>query len=183
MGSKQKILLISFIIITSIILVSLMLFSIFNRQAQVPSAPDKFLLTPTIFEASPLPTTKKIPPVRYQKKGFYRLLEIITSRPLLSDNDSSIRKDVLASLGNKSGLLYESSLVRIEYIKTPDIFEGEILTINIESAKSQGVQWFLSKGMSKEGVCNLPLSFYLNYNVTQQLRGKNFEFNTLPEGC
>lgn len=137
------------------------------------------LKTPTIKELTPTQT----PTFRYYEEGRDQLLNIIKSRPKLSESDRFIREKIIASIGNKSGYILESADYKIEYIKAPDIFHIEILSSNITSAKTEASEWFYNQGLSKEGLCVLPVMFYLSRQVTENLSGSVVEINLLPEGC
>ena len=82
--------------------------------------------------------------------------------------DEAAKERLLAQLpnGQHSGNLYQSSIVSIDYVQGPDLFQVEVLTTNVAQAKAQAVAWFEQKGFSQEGICHLPLSFYLNFQVS-----------------
>jgi hypothetical protein len=50
-----------------------------------------------------------------------------------------------------------------------------------EAAKKEAVDWLKTQGLSQEGVCNLPLMFYVSDKTTNQTGGETF--NPLPPGC
>jgi hypothetical protein len=114
-----------------------------------------------------------------------KLIDLISNRRKLSFSDQTA-KTYLKSLlpaESQSGFLYESSKFNVEYINSPDLFKVEILNTDITSVKEQAVLWFKSKGFSQEGICNLPLSFYLNFDISKQIKDTQGVFNPLPEGC
>lgn len=139
----------------------------------------------TSLSPTPLPPVKTIPPVQYNVQDEKKNLNIINTRPQLSPADVEVRKKIIASIpgGNQSGVVYESSNVRIDYIQPHDIFQGEVLTVNITQAKQEASNWLRSQGLSQEGICILPIEFYLNYPIASQLQDTNTEFSTLPLGC
>lgn len=123
--------------------------------------------------------------VRYSSGSAQKLISKLVNRAAISSNDSFAKAKILSLLpkGEVSGILNTSPNIRIEYINAADEFKVEILTTHILQAKSEAVIWFRSQGMSQEGICNLPVSFYLNKSVANQLRNSNITFNPLAEGC
>ncbi len=141
-------------------------------------------LTYTIFfqeknSAEPSAVTSTTPDVRYNKESNDKMLKILDERPSLSGKDKAIRDKITTD----PNPLAQTSEYTIEYIPTPDQFQVEILTVNINQAKENATDWFLGKGLSHDSICNLPLTFYLNSQVKENLRGSNIEFNPLPIGC
>jgi hypothetical protein len=135
---------------------------------------------------SPTPqglTTK--PPVVYNPEAQDKLLEKIKSRPAISNEDFFSKAQILASLpqGETSGVLYESPTIRIDYTQSADIFQVEILTIDVQAAKDEANVWFRNKGVSQEGICNYPVQFYLNYDVAEKLKEMKGTFNPLGNSC
>jgi hypothetical protein len=134
---------------------------------QVPAAPAKALVTET--------------PQSPQNQAY----EKIEHRIPLSKDDFYAKDKILQTLppNEESGTVYQSKNVTIEYIGSADTFQAEILTTDIASAKSEAATWFSSQGMSQEGICDAPLSFYLNYQIKSQLGEEASSFNPLPDGC
>ncbi len=134
--------------------------------------------TSTKKSESPVSTSTE-PAVKYSPEGNTKMLKILEERPPLSQRDKEIRAR-LVTMSSPLDKTYEYS---IEYIPTPDQFQVEIFTVDLTQAKTDATDWFLKKGLSKEAVCNLPLTFYLNFNVAESMRNLKAEFNPLPEGC
>lgn len=137
---------------------------------------------PTSFISNPTsPTPKPI----YDTEKQTKLLEKVESRQSLSNNDVSAKNKLLSFLptGKESGLIYQSSNVSIEYIASPNIFQVEILTVDIAKAKKEAVDWFRLQGLSQTGICNYPVQFYLNFDVKKKLNGSAIKFSPLAEGC
>jgi len=137
---------------------------------------------------NPSPTladTNSIPPVHYDDAGQASLLDKVEKRQPLSTDDAAIKTIILSLLpsGEQSGTLYQSENVSIDYLFAPDVFQVEILTTNIDQAKKEAHNWFLTKGLSQKAICNYPVQFYINFDIAQQLRGKNIDFNPLAPGC
>ena len=150
----------------------------FKKPADVPT----LSITPTPIE-KPAGQTPKSAPVEYEKASTDKLMQIINQRPTPSSNDSAIRSSLIESLNGKSGTLYSSSNVTLEYVKAPNDFEGEIKTENIPLAKQEVQTWLKNKGLTNDGICKLPLFFYLNQEVAQKLKGTEIKFNPLPDNC
>jgi hypothetical protein len=119
------------------------------------------------------------PAVQYNAEKSKQLHEVFTSRPALTENDKAARQ----KLTQKKNPLVEADLFTIEYLSAPDEFMVEIRTADIERAKAGTMEWLQDQGLTPDGICKLPVVFYLNYDVAQSLRGTNTEFNPLPPGC
>lgn len=122
-------------------------------------------------------------PITYDKQKTKELLDIVRNRPMLSEQDKTIRDKLIASLANKSGQLDASDTYIISYVKSPDDFEVEITTVDIAKAKAQATAWFSQQGISQEGICHFPVVFSLSFQVLKQLENSNMKFNPLPESC
>lgn len=130
----------------------------------------------------PTPTphlTKTNPPVAYDKQSNMKMLDMIKHRTPLSPADTVVKNKIIT----KSGLVKETPTYKMEYIHAGDEFLVEIKTVNINQAKEDSVAWLKSKGLSDQGVCHLPLVYYLNHNAATSLRGLNIKFSPLPPGC
>jgi hypothetical protein len=113
-----------------------------------------------------------------------KLLDYVQNRKPLSTDDEQVKFEILSTLGgSQSTILYQTPNVKVNYIRSADMFQAEILTTNIAIAKMEAGSWFENMGLSKEGICNLPLSFYLNYEIKMQLGEDAASFNPLPNGC
>ncbi len=136
------------------------------------------LPTPTITRSDVIVT-----PVPENKQDSF--LEYVKNRRTLSESDASTKKQILALLPPEedSGVLYQTPTISIEYVHEPDLFQVEILTEDIPAAKNEATTWFKAKGMSQEGICLLPVQFYLNYDVANELKKTNITFNPLSDGC
>lgn len=135
-------------------------------------------ITPaTLQKADPSPTSATLPKSDPNKK----LLDYIQNRRALSNADLRAKKAILSSAAS-SGVIYQNEKISIEYVKSADLFQVEIMTIETVSAKKEAVEWFQSKGLSNEGICSLPVSFYLNFDIKIQLEEAG-SFNPLPDTC
>lgn len=147
--------------------------------------------------ASPLPALSPIPSTQpfsntispaqtgraVSPDALVKDVERIKSKKELSATDLAVRKKMLDSLSNKSGILNETSDFRADYTKAADEFMVEILSQNFDAAKKGAVEWFRLQGLSNEGICNLPVVFYLSPQSDLFLRGSNLQFNPVPEEC
>lgn len=146
------------------------------NQAPSPT----FIIHPTITSViSPTIT------VSSSENAQERLLEKIKKRAPLSQKDRDAKTKILTLLpqGERSGVLHRSSNIIIDYTYSANIFQVEILTKDVASAKNEAVLWFKNYGMSQEGICNLPLSFYLNFDVKNSMPDEERSFDPLPPGC
>src|SRR5205823_6339273 len=121
--------------------------------------------------------------VIYDQNQKNKMIDTITNRPSIPSSDSDIKTNIINSLGNDSGIIYTSpNEFRIDYVKSPDLFQIEILTTDFTKAKVDAVAWFTSQGSSQEAICKLPVTFYLNFDIKQKLP-QGTVFNPLPDGC
>lgn len=146
--------------------------------------------TPTLSpnETEPSPTDSEPhsnPPVQHDSEAELKFLDKIENRRPLSDNDAFAKAKIIALLpqGETSGTVYQSGNIRIAYIEPGDVFQIEILTTNIDQAKAEANIWLRSKGISQQGICDIPIQFYLNWDIMQELKGSHIIFSPLPNGC
>ena len=115
------------------------------------------------------------------------LFQKVLNRKPLTGKDAEISYKLLFELlpedGN-SGTLYETPNIKIDYVyANTDVWEVEILTTDIASAKAEAVKWFLDNGLSQDFICNYPVEFYLNAQISQELSGTGIVFSPLAPGC
>lgn len=98
----------------------------------------------------------------------------------LSPEDKEAKYELLMDIlhGIESGVVFESDNVRIEYVQTANAFQAEILAGNIIDAREETNIFFRRRGISPQGVCNLPLSFYYRRSFEQTTTDE-----TLPISC
>jgi hypothetical protein len=172
------------IIILTIILLVIIVATIVLNFSQPASTPAP---TPTQQPEPTLPVDEEFtrPPIRYDESAQESLLEKVVNRQPLSQSDTEARNKTLEKLpaGVRGGVLYQSVNIIIDYTSDIDIFQVEILTPNIDQAKTEAVTWFQAQGLSQDAVCNYPVQFYLNFDLAQQLRGKDIVFTPLAPGC
>jgi hypothetical protein len=121
--------------------------------------------------------------LHYDKKGVEKLLLDATTRPTPSQSDTQLRQQLIQELNEKSGTLLQTPDFNLEYVKAPNDFEVEIKTTNVSQAKLDAISYFKDKGFSNDGICKLPLMFYLNSTVAQSYRQTNQTFNPIPDFC
>ncbi|MGI8420164.1 MAG: hypothetical protein ACR2LN_06015 [Candidatus Levyibacteriota bacterium] len=113
-----------------------------------------------------------------------RLVDLIQHRRPLSPSDMAVKKKIVALLpsADHSGDLYHSQDITIDYTESVDLFQVEILTTDVGSAEQEAVNYFTQHGMSQQGICKLPVSFYLNFDIKKVIP-TNAPFSPLAAGC
>lgn len=122
-------------------------------------------------------------PVQWDNKKSEELIDAVQNRKTLSPGGVAAKQKLIASLNNASGNLYSSPNIFIAYIKSPDVFQVEINTTNIAQAKQEAKTYMTTQGFTTDDLCKLPLSFFLNFKISQELQNTNTVFNPLLEGC
>ncbi len=121
--------------------------------------------------------------IKYNAKKQDDLYKKLQNPAALSQSDNTIKTKLIDSLGNETGMLYASNNVAISYLKSVDLFQAEILTPDIQTAKQEANTWLTTQGFSHQGICNLPVIFFLNAGVANQLQNSKIIFSPLPNGC
>lgn len=123
--------------------------------------------------------TSSIPvKVTYDPSKSDQLVKISEDRPKLQSNDQTIRGQLISKSNNDTGIIIDENNYIISYLKPLDIFEVEITSGNVKENHLSATKWFLAQGLSQEGVCKLPVSFYVGFQTDQSI-----EVNPLPDGC
>lgn len=175
-----------------ILIFILLLVNIFSGQNPAPvSAPSPL----PVFSPRPINIPPFVPPPvittepantatsSYGVQDLDKDYERITARQPLSSSDLAVKQKLLALLNNQSGFLQTEDTYQIEYVKTADSFMVELDSSDPDTAKAQAAGWFREQGFSIQGICNLPVVFYLSQNTMSYLRENNLKFNPVPEGC
>lgn len=142
----------------------------------------------TATQPSPTPSANqrqiRDPLVEYDGASSDKLLEIVKSRPTpIEARDKNLRAILISELGNQSGVMQNTESYRLEYVKTPDSFEAEIKTTEITKAKNEVVAYLKSRGFTEDGICKLPLMFYLNFDTAKSVKNTGEEFGQIPDFC
>lgn len=130
--------------------------------------------------ADPNKVVKYEPPMNYADADTKKMLDSVGNRKPLSESDQRIRAILTTDFANP---LSETESYYLEYLSEPDQFMVEIRSVDIDGTKNQVNEWFHSQGMSSDGICNLPVVFYMNPTTAENFRNKNVEFSPLPLGC
>lgn len=153
-------------------------------DSQIPSQSAPIPIISPRPSTQPLPLqSPQTPDIVYSPNQLEQDYERIVNKQPLSVSDSQIRSELINSLDNKSGYLERTPEYNIEYVKAPDLFMIEILSLQTEDAKRQALAWFTQQGLSNQGICNLPVSIYLNSSTKNTLSAQNQTFNPIPEIC
>ncbi len=153
-----------------------------NTPSVVSPTPSNSDISP---QASPSPAFEQEGNVVYDIEASKKMWETFYKKPALSADDEAAKRNLLFSIlrGIESGVVYESSNVRVEYIKTADIFQATILTANIDKAKEETEVFFLNNGLTTKALCDIPLMFGLDPFVEDLIQGSPIIFDPLPAGC
>jgi hypothetical protein len=125
------------------------------------------------------------PPLLYDEEADLKLMDLVENRRPISNADALAKSKILTLLpqGRVSGVVHQTRNIRIEYVQSADIFQVEILTTEINTAKDEANVWFREQGLSQNAICTLPISFYVSYDVANQLRSTNVVVSALGNGC
>lgn len=129
--------------------------------------------------------TQTRPPLLYDKADDEKLLDLIKNRRPITNADALAKSKILTLLppDTVSGIVHETRNIRIDYTQSADLFQVEILTTDINAAKSEANVWFREQGLSQNAICTLPVSFYVSYDVANQLRSTDIVVSSLGNGC
>jgi hypothetical protein len=174
---KQDILTLVFAVILIFIILGIVLLTINPAPQQQTPSPTPLPIVSTAAQPTP--------GIFYDSASGSRLADKIINRQPLSPEDASVKTKTLNTIlkGYNSGIFYKNPNVTVEYVKSVDLFMAEIYTPNIVKAKTEVNTWFLNQGFSQEGICNLPIMFYLNTSVSSQLQNQSINFSPLINGC
>jgi hypothetical protein len=128
---------------------------------------------------TPVTAAQTHPPVLYDTESSARMLDLVENRVPLSPSDEVVK----AKLSKRENPVHETETYSMEYISSADEFLVEIRTMNINQAKEESVAWLLKQGVSEDGLCHLPVVYYLNSDTANSMRDMNIRFNPLPPGC
>lgn len=123
------------------------------------------------------------PPTKYNAVSSEKLIETVRTRPKLTIQDKAAKAKILSSLGGKSGVVFEDKTLLIEYVSNADSLFAEIKNASIDFSKQKAINYLKDKGLSKVGICNFPLVFYLKPSFAQEYGKEKKEFNPIPDFC
>lgn len=166
---KQDYLIIAVAIVITVIFVFLAIF-ITLREISSP-------------QKTPIPQAfpRTNPRLNYAPGTLGKAFVKLTSRTPLSPQDQEAKDKLLNNL-DSSGVINKTSSYSMKYVKSMDDIEIEILTENVELIKTEAENYLLSQGFSQNGLCNLPVRFYIGTAVRKKLP-EWFLFNPLTKGC
>lgn len=177
-GHNQDYFVILLAVIMLIITFSIAYISFTHKSIPATTTTPLPIIAPSVISTSPMP-------VILDNAAESRLSKILTQRPTLSPQDSQQKTTMLTTIlhGNNSGILFRNDDVQLEYVQSADMLMAEIKTTSIVQAKADTIDWLHNQGFSQSGICDLPVMFYLDPGVTQQLQGQDVIFSPLPNGC
>ena len=91
-----------------------------------------------------------------------RLIADIENRKALPTEDTKIRADLASKTDKKTANVYSSPAFNVRYVADQDLFQIEILTEDIDYARTEAFRWFKLKGISESSICDLPTIFFKN---------------------
>jgi hypothetical protein len=117
-------------------------------------------------------------------------LDSLSNRRPLSQDNLNVRKNLIQKLMTSSsqlqsdveGTIFSNENVSIGYVGALDDFEIQILTTNIDLAKTQAEEWLQQQGLTKQAICDLPLFYYLSPDVADALP-QDTTFDPNPLAC
>lgn len=166
------------IILIIIVCTIYLIFVLTNVFTKLSSRQKGVSNSPTLF---PTPTPLVAQPEVNLSSPDNKLIQAIENRQTLSATDSAAKTAIITALNNQPGSPAKTDDYRIDYLPAGDLFMVEILTTNYQQAKQDAINWFLTHGFTQDGICKLPVQFYLTRDVQNQLKLTNF--NPLPDGC
>lgn len=119
------------------------------------------------------------PPIMYQAGSTDRVVDKINNRKILSTQDKNLRDELV----KKGDTIFVNNTWTLYYISSLDYFLAEITTDGVAQAKSDVMVWLENQGFTKQGICNLPLIFFINSDISNVLQEQQMIFDPIPEGC
>jgi hypothetical protein len=145
---------------------------------QLPSVSPS--LTPIASSSAQIISSQPLPyPPGALNKDYKRII----TRSELSSTDLQVKEKLLKSLAGKSGIITTEAGFQIEYVKSADSFMVEVTQKDPELGKKEAEKYFLDVGLSQEGICTLPVVFYLSSSLQKELLDSGKMFNPVPTGC
>ena len=172
-------------------------------RADVPPVPTPTVAATTMPALPPSPTITAITPVPtatgllvgnlvVSPTALARDYERFAHRVPLFAADQGVRDRLIEALRRSfrvasrdpvEGIIYRDAGVQVKYVSGPDDFEAEILTADFNLAKRTVEAFLARQGLSGQGICDLPLSYYVNWKLRESLpSGTHFDPNPLACG-
>jgi hypothetical protein len=145
---------------------------------QLPSVSPS--LTPIASSSAQIISSQPLP---YPPGALSKDYKRITTRSQLSATDLQFKEKLLKGLSGKSGIITTKEGFRVEYVKAADSFMVEITQKDPKLGKKEAEKYFLDAGLSQDGICALPVVFYLSPSLQKELLNNGKMFNPVPTGC
>jgi hypothetical protein len=159
-----------------------------NSETQI--TPTRFIQTISDIPSEATPTAAvqppdqaAQPPVEYKTDAIERMMEKLMNKVPLSEADEKVKQNILSGINYESAILQKSDGYQVEYVSPPGQFMVEIQTRDIARVKKEVKDLFLLQGFSEQAICDLPVIFYINWDLAQQMRSLRIKFSPLAEGC
>ena len=138
--------------------------------------------TPVVYSIPRKPATPSIPAV-FEPKETEKMLQTLKYRQPLSTVDAKTKIKLINSISQNEENIITNDEFAVDYIQPLDLFQVEIKISDIDKAKKDAVTWFISKGMTSDGVCKLPVTFYVGYSILQEIKQEGIQFSPIANGC
>lgn len=142
---------------------------------------NKSSMSSTRTTPTPLENRPQLPSILDTKKT-NQAISILQNKPQLSAQDTAA-KQKLAAAADTTEFVYGSPEFSVYYLKHDGTFQVEVNSLDVTRAKNDAASWFVSKGFTLDGLCKIPVIFYLGPAPLQIAQQKNMQFNPLPNNC
>ena len=182
MRTPKNVLLFFFTLLVVVACIFVVVFFVFQKGRKVPQIQNNTIPTPTPFQQESLLKRRDKPLVRYLPGTGEKLVDLMDNKRDLSKNDA-VSRNRLSQEANNEGVVFENEMYRVWYIKSFEMIQIEILSKDIQASKEAATKWLEEQGLSKEGICDIPVMFYLGSDAIDVLPTEGIDFNPLPDGC
>lgn len=122
--------------------------------------------------------------ILYEQKGASKMLKNMQERPTpVIPKDTTIKNQLISLLPDGTGTINATEDYELKYVKGPNIFEAKILAEDTVKAKADIIIFLIDKGLSEDGICKLPIIFYLDFELSKKMKSKGQKFNPVPDFC
>lgn len=94
--------------------------------------------------------------------GLERLIISVGNRRELPVEDTGIRAKLADKANKETSNIYSSPAFNVRYVAEQDLFQVEILTDDIDYARTEAFKWFFQQGLNTAWLCDLPTIFFKN---------------------